>query len=104
MQLTDNGEKVFFFLMKLCIVISNENRFYIMQNTGFSLPTTVYWSTWPHCEGKFHILGMCDILRRSGDTSTNVWKCELKEVYLNLIKVYGQSLQNILEIPIYIPK
>lgn len=33
----------------------------------------------------------------SGDTSTNVWKCE--EVYLNLIKVYGQSLQNILEIP-----
>lgn len=30
---------------------------------------------------------------------TNVLKCELKEVHLNLIKVYGQSLQNILEIP-----
>lgn len=76
------------------------------MKTEFILCKTEDLAYRPQCIGqhghnvRFHVLGMCDILRRSGDTSSNVvWKCELKEVYLNLIKVYGQSLQNILEIP-----
>lgn len=68
-----------------------------MQNSGFSIATRVYWSIWPQREGKCHFWGMCDILR-SRNISINIWKCELWEVYLNFIKVYGQTLQNILEI------
>lgn len=87
---------VFFFLINVDNYIKWKPILW-MQNSGFSIATRVYWSIWPQREGKCHFWGMCDILR-SRNISINIWKCELWEVYLNFIKVYGQTLQNILEI------
>lgn len=93
MQPTVIGEKlVGFFLWNLDSYIKWKP-ILCMQNSGLSIPTRVYWSTWLQCEDKCYALGMCDILR-GWDTSTNIWKYELWD----LIKIYGQSLQNTLEI------
>lgn len=66
------------------IVISNKYSSYICtENSWVSIPTRMSWSTWPQCENiRCFVSVTCDIYR-SGDTSNNIWKYELWEVYWN---------------------
>lgn len=95
-------KEIFFFWWNLDSFMKTD--FKCMENSGWGIPTRVCWSNWPQCEDKCYVLGMSDILR-SGNTSTNkkmkIWT--LRSILKLLIKIYGNSLQNILEISIYTP-